>query len=278
MRGFGSAVSPKEPRHPPLHCSPWGFGGGAEQALTCSCSPTRAPVGTPPPKSQPTEKPTQDNPLARPNPTELRPGPQPAPLPEGLAHLPTGRRLTAQVEECLSRPKTKAPGEGRRRGAGWAHSTLPCGGSASSLVRVGPWGPREPFSYWLAGRGAALVRAWQLVTSLGTGVPALRHEGALAPGPRSSLCANSLASPGHLGLPGWLWGSPSPWPRGKVLGVNTCVYALSQARGLSEQAPQPTCPGEAGLARSHSHPPCVPTRREGGVSLGWRGPERTLRL
>lgn len=162
------------PRSPPPHCSPWGVVGGAGQAQTCSCSPTSAPAGTPPPKSQPTEKPTQDSLLARPRPTQPRPCPQSTPQPEGLTHLPTGKRLTAEVGGCLSRPKTKAPGEA---GAGSAQSTLPHGGSTSGLARVGPWGPRGPSSSWLAGRGTALVRAWQSVASPGTEVQALRHEG-----------------------------------------------------------------------------------------------------
>lgn len=116
-RGLGSAVPPQRAPCINPHCSPWGFGGGAGQAQTCSCSPTSAPVGTPPLKSQPTEKPTQDSPLARPSPTQS----QPAPQPEGLTHLPTGKRLTAQVGKCLSRPKTKTPGEG----GGWGGRVSP---------------------------------------------------------------------------------------------------------------------------------------------------------
>lgn len=158
--------------------------------------------------------------------------------PCGLTHLRTGQRPTAEVEGCLPRPGTQAPGGARvgagAGGAGPLHPPPP--GKAGCLARVG--GGVAPVLRLAGAPGAALMQAprrppyrgrasrprtarslqGQAVPAGTPGAarcrPALTQPQALSPG-------SSPLSPKHLGAPK-VRGGPaepcarSPWVRPSV--------------------------------------------------------------
>lgn len=144
------------------------------QVQACSCSSQLLQLGLLAPRPQPTQGLTQASSLAR-----LRSAGGPCQLlqPRNPTHLPTGKRPTAELEECRPRPSTRLQawarvGAGQKRvgpphasPAGQAACLTRVGGPSVSLTQHGtaldqPDSPRPRWTQW---GPPGLGRAWSLL-------------------------------------------------------------------------------------------------------------------